>query len=105
MCSYTSEPENEKEFTEDFNQFYSKYAFFYNVFTKMFPTWKSWLKKAIPLIVGPRVLEISFGPGYLLTKYADKFDTYGIDYCQKMVEITKKNLKKKGLMQTFNKGM
>ena len=82
---YTVEPFNPKKFMEDFDRFYSRIAPLYDVVVKLFPIWKTWIKKAIPHIIGPRVLEVSFGSGYLLTQYADRFDTYGIDYNKEMV--------------------
>ena len=60
--------------------------------------------KAIPHIEGPRVLEVSFGTGYLLSQYADRFDTYGIDFNEKMVLIARKNLNKKGYKANLIQG-
>ena len=49
---------------------------------------------AIPWIQGPTVLEVSFGTGYLLSQYADQFNTYGIDYNQRLARVAKDNLRK-----------
>ncbi|MFQ5571141.1 MAG: class I SAM-dependent methyltransferase, partial [Rhodothermales bacterium] len=48
-----------------------------------------------------RVLEASFGTGFLLMHYADKYETYGIDFNHQMVEIAKKNLARKGIKATL----
>ena len=101
---FTSEPLEKEKFTKDFDRFYSRFAVIYDAAVKLFPFWKSWVKKAAPYITGPRVLEVSFGTGYLLTQYADKFDTYGIDYNKEMVSITKKKLWKKGLKAKIQEG-
>lgn len=51
----------------------------------------------LPFIEGKRVLECSFGTGYLLMQYADKFETQGIDYNKAMIELAGRNLRKKGM--------
>lgn len=66
--SYVNEPENKEQFTEEFNKFYTMFARSYDVVTRIFPFWKKWLKTTLPHIQGPRVLEVSFGTGYLLTQ-------------------------------------
>ena len=44
---------------------------------------------------GDKILEVSFGSGYLMTQYASrKYEIHGIDYNDKMVEITKRKMKK-----------
>ena len=42
-------------------------------------------------------MEVSFGTGYLLTRFANQFETYGVDLNERMVNIVRKNLKKRGL--------
>jgi ubiquinone/menaquinone biosynthesis C-methylase UbiE len=92
---YSKEPVRKNQYTEHFDRLYSKYAKLYDFGMKILPFWKSWIKKVIPYIKGPKVLDASFGTGYLLMKYAGKYDTYGIDYNQTMVDIAKKNCEKK----------
>ncbi len=91
-------------FTEKNNATYTKIAKGYDLFVKVLPLWKNWITKAIPHIQGPRVLEVSFGTGYLLTQYADRFDTHGIDYNEKMVTIANENLKAKGYKANLIQG-
>ena len=86
-AKYVDEPKNKEKFIRDFDKFYSGFAWAYDLFIKIFPFWKRWLKTTIPHIQGPRVLEVSFGTGYLLTQYADQYDTYGIDYNDKFVSM------------------
>ena len=78
-------------------KFYSKSTLVYDIAVKLLPVWKTWIKKAIPYIQGPRVLEVSFGTGYLITQYARRFETFGIDYNEEMVKTAKKNLFKKNV--------
>lgn len=102
--TYVTEPENKAEFTEEFNKFYTAFAGVYDLAVKVFPFWKRWLKAAIPHIQGPRVLEVSFGTGYLLTQYAAHYETYGIDYNQKFVSMLQKELAKKGIPADIRQG-
>jgi ubiquinone/menaquinone biosynthesis C-methylase UbiE len=95
--TYSTEPEKQKEFTAEFDIFYSRFAGIYDFLVKSLPVWKNWLKRALPYIRGLRVLEVSFGTGYLLTQIADRFQAYGIDYNTAMVQTANRNLWKMGL--------
>ncbi len=101
---YSSEPTDKEKFTKENDQLYTNFAAVYDVVVKVLPTWKQWICRAVPHIKGPRVLEVSFGTGYLLTRYADKFETYGIDYNEKMVAIAGNNLKRKGMCANLRQG-
>jgi ubiquinone/menaquinone biosynthesis C-methylase UbiE len=94
---YSKDPEDSIEYTKRLNKEYSKYAKLYDVAVKLFPIWKTWIKAAVPYIEGNRVLEASFGTGYLLLQYANNYETYGIDYNKNMIEIAKENLSRKGI--------
>jgi len=56
------------------------------------PVWRRWLERALPHIAGPRVLEASFGTGYLLSQYASSVEAHGIDLNRRMIEIARRNL-------------
>ncbi len=94
---YSKEPEDSIEYTKKLDKQYSRYARLYDVAVKLLPVWKTWIKQVIPHIEGNRVLEVSFGTGYLLMQYANNHETYGIDFNNKMIEIAKKNLLRKGI--------
>ena len=94
---YSKEPDNSIEYTKKLDKEYSKYAIFYDIAVKLLPFWKTWIKAAIPYIEGNRVLEASFGTGYLLMQYANNHETYGIDFNNKMIEIARKNLARKDI--------
>ena len=94
---YSKEPDNSLAYTKKLDKEYSKYARLYDVSVKFLPIWKTWIKSAIPHIEGNRVLEASFGTGYLLMQYADNYETYGIDFNNNMIEVAKKNLSRKGI--------
>jgi len=90
---YTNTSNINSEYTEKMNKEYNWMAKGYDTFMTVFPLWKRWIKKVIPHIEGKKILEVSFGSGYLMTQYAkDDFDIYGIDYNEKMLEITSKKM-------------
>lgn len=101
---YVNEPEDKEKFTNDFNKFYTAFAKTYEVAVKVLPFWKRWLKTTIPHIQGPRVLEVSFGTGYLLTQYASNYETYGLDYNEKFVSLLKEKLIQKGITADIRQG-
>jgi len=94
---YSKEPENSIEYTNKLDKEYSKYSKIYDISLKVLPFWKTWIKAVIPYIEGPRVLEASFGTGYLLAQYARHYESYGIDYNYNMIKIAKKNLLQKDI--------
>jgi len=103
--TFTKEPEDKEAFTKTMDQTYSRFARAYDLSVKFFmPFWRRWLKKAIPFIEGEKVLEVSFGTGYLLTQYAHQFQTFGIDYNKDLVEIAKKNLNEKSIQANLQQG-
>jgi len=94
---YSETPQDSVHYTDRLDQEYTKYAAFYDRAVKLLPIWKTWIGVVVPHIQGPRVLEASFGTGYLLTQYAASYDTYGIDYNAKMVKVASKNIEQKGI--------
>lgn len=94
---YPPEPEDTGKFTAQYDIFYSRFATVYDRLVKTLPVWRNWIESAIPWIVGPRVLEVSFGTGYLLTQYAGQFETYGIDLNRRLSQVAKENLRQAGL--------
>lgn len=98
---YSKEPENSLEYSKKLDEGYSKFAKIYDAAVKLLPVWKTWIKTVIPHIEGSRVLETSFGTGYLMMQYAEKYDTYGIDLNNEMVETARKNLSRKGIKATL----
>jgi ubiquinone/menaquinone biosynthesis C-methylase UbiE len=102
--AYSTEPDDGEQFTRQLDRMYSLFAGAYDLAVKVFPVWKTWLEHALPHIQGPKVLEVSFGTGYLLTRYADRYETHGIDYNEKMLSVASANLEKKGIQASLRQG-
>jgi len=101
---YVPEPEDKVGFTEQFDRFYTRFAGLYDGAVRLLPFWKRWLKATLPHIQGPRVLEASFGTGYLLMHYAADYEVFGIDYNQHFVDRLQETLVKKGLSADIRQG-
>ena len=94
---YPKEPSDRARFTARANRAYSMFALTYDRVVRLWPTWRKWLDAALPHIQGPRVLEVSFGTGYLLTQYAAKYEVAGIDLNPTLAVIAKRNLLASGI--------
>ncbi len=92
---YTDLTKVDENYTDRMNKEYNWMAKGYDAFMTIFALWKIWIKKVIPHIEGEKILEISFGSGYLMTQYgSSKYEIYGIDYNEKMLEITSNKIVK-----------
>jgi ubiquinone/menaquinone biosynthesis C-methylase UbiE len=94
---YSTEPDDNRAFSDRFDRLYSRFARLYDLAVKALPTWRRWLSHALPHIEGPRVLEVSPGTGWLLTKYARDVDAHAVDLNRDLVEITRRNLRRAGV--------
>jgi ubiquinone/menaquinone biosynthesis C-methylase UbiE len=92
--NYSKEPVDSKRYTAEFNRFYTGFARTYDRMIKALPVWRNWLRQVLPYLNGPQILEVSFGTGYLLTQYAERFTVYGVDYNLAMIEIARENLER-----------
>jgi ubiquinone/menaquinone biosynthesis C-methylase UbiE len=94
---YSGEPQDKNRFTQQFDRFYTRFARWYAWFIRVFPFWRHWLDQALPHITGPRVLEISFGTGYLLSRYAGRYDVSGVDLNLRLTQLAREMLRRQGL--------
>jgi ubiquinone/menaquinone biosynthesis C-methylase UbiE len=91
---YSTEPDDAAKFTGDRDRLYTMFAGAYATALRIFPVWGRWIEHAIPHVEGPRVLEVSFGTGHLLSRYAGRFETHGVDYNCRMVEVARRALRR-----------
>jgi ubiquinone/menaquinone biosynthesis C-methylase UbiE len=87
-----------------FDQLAAKFTRLYDLGIAIHPLWGPRLRKAIAHIQGPRVLEVSFGTGYLMSLYAARFETTGLDYNPRMIAATQKRLNQHGLQAKLVRG-
>jgi ubiquinone/menaquinone biosynthesis C-methylase UbiE len=102
---YSTEPADPGAFTKRYDRMYSRIARAYDLAVPFLPFWRRWLSVALPYLIGPRVLEVSFGTGWLLCQYAGQFEAHGIDLNEAMLRVASSNLRRKGLtarLQTAN---
>ncbi|MCB1167982.1 MAG: class I SAM-dependent methyltransferase [Leptospiraceae bacterium] len=94
------------QYTEKMNREYDWMSRVYDLFMFIFPRWKVWIRSVLPHIVGSEILEVSFGPGYLLTRYATKsyYRVSGIDFNKRMVALAQKKMSKLGAMVELRQG-
>jgi ubiquinone/menaquinone biosynthesis C-methylase UbiE len=87
-----------------FDRWFASVSGAYDFVLTFIPGWASRLRKAIGHIEGPRVLEISFGSGYLLALYANRFTTTGLDYNPQMLAMAQKRLAARGVKAELVRG-
>lgn len=100
---YSIEPAHKRAFSQRFDRIYSRTARVYDRAVKLCPVWRRWLGAALPHISG-RVLEVSFGTGWLLTQYAGQFEVHGIDLNEAMLAVARRNLNRTGLTAELQLG-
>ena len=93
---YSPNPSDGQAYTDKMDRIYTRYAKAYDGFIALFPVWKRWLKSVLPYVKGNRVIDVSFGPAYLLSVLPQSKQLYGLDYNQTMVERAKAKMEKRG---------
>lgn len=103
---YTDAAKIDENYTEKMNTEYDWMAKLYGLFLFVFPLWKMWISRVIPYISGKKVLEVSFGSGYLMAKYGknNQYEITGIDYNKKMIEVTQKKIMSKRITAELIQG-
>lgn len=91
-----NEPPDRRAHTKAADRIYTRTAGIYDWAVRWVPIWRKWLAHALPHLQGPRVLEVSFGTGWLMTQYASDIETYGIDFNPRMAQIAADNLQQSG---------
>ena len=93
---YAPEPADPERFTRDWDRYYTRIARFYDTCVRWLPFWRRWIGAVLPHVRGPRVLEVSFGTGHLLTRYPGDLEVHGVDLNRRMVETARANLQRTG---------
>ena len=93
---YPEEPRDPARFTAANDRLYTRFASLYDTVVKHWPAWRRWLETTVPWVRGSRVLEVSFGTGHLLTRYAGTYETHGVDLNARLVEVARRNLREAG---------
>lgn len=101
---YSPEPSDPQAYTAANDRLYSRFAGLYDIVVRLVPWWRRWLGYAVPVIRGPRVLEVSFGTGWLLTRYAGLVRADGIDLNPDLVAVARRNLARAGLGAELRQG-
>jgi ubiquinone/menaquinone biosynthesis C-methylase UbiE len=101
---YSSEPADPRAYTAANDRLYTRFARLYDIVVKAVPVWRRWLGHALPAIHGPRVLEVSFGTGWLLTQYAGRYRTDGVDLNPELIGVARRNLARAGLRADLRQG-
>jgi ubiquinone/menaquinone biosynthesis C-methylase UbiE len=86
------------------DKFAARFAKVYDIAVVILPFWGGRLRKALPYLKGTKVLEVSFGTGYLMSRYADKHDAWGLDQSDDMLKQCSMRLGAKGMRATLVKG-
>lgn len=86
---YSAEPELSNEYTDKMDKIYTNYAVYYELFIKLFPLWKKWIGSVLDFVQGDNILDVSFGPGYLFSKYPPSKKLFGLDYNATVIERAK----------------
>ena len=91
---YQKAPEDNLAYTEEMNKIYTHWTRAYDRFIAVFPLWKKWLRTVLPYVEGKKLLEVSFGTGFLLTQYPVDIELHGIDYNADMVSWARTKMDK-----------
>lgn len=94
---WSEEPADHAAFTARFDRMYGRTARLYAAGVRIAPFWRSWLRSVLPHLRGPRILEASFGTGWLMTQYARDYETHGIDLNAAMVPTAQRACQRAGV--------
>jgi ubiquinone/menaquinone biosynthesis C-methylase UbiE len=101
---YSADPADPRAYTSRNDRLYTRFARLYDGLVKVAPIWRRWLAHALSAIRGPRVLEVSFGTGWLLTQYAGRYRTDGIELNSALIAVARRNLTRAGVRADLRQG-
>ena len=81
QLTYTKPPKDALAYTDKMDKIYSWSAKAYDGFMFVFPLWKKWLRSILPYVKSGKLLEVSFGPAWLMQKYPKDIDNLALSLC------------------------
>ncbi len=90
---WSRDPDDPATFTARFHRFYSRFAGLYDLLIKVIPAWGRWNAHAVAHVQGPRVLEVSFGTGDLMTRFPSDLTVVGVDLNAALARVARRNLR------------
>lgn len=91
-----------------FRLLYHSFAWTYDTVadTVSLGRWRRWVHAAVPLITGPRVLELGFGPGHLQAQlHRAGLDVYGLDESWQMASKARRRLAREKFSPRLSRGL
>jgi ubiquinone/menaquinone biosynthesis C-methylase UbiE len=68
--------------------------------------WKRWVLAAVPLLHGPRILELGFGPGHLQVHLHEQgIEIFGLDESMQMTQQAQRRLRSQGAAPRLARGL
>jgi ubiquinone/menaquinone biosynthesis C-methylase UbiE len=84
------------------DRLWARSARLYDISMALLPGWGSRLKKAVPYVRGDRVLEVSFGTGYLMSHYGKQCgEIVGVDQSEDMLRQAQERITARGVKATL----
>lgn len=84
------------------DRLWARSARLYDISMALLPGWGSRLKKAVPYVRGDRVLEVSFGTGYLMSHYGKQCgEIVGVDQSEDMLRQARERITARGVKATL----
>ena len=103
-AGFSVQPGDPGAYTAANDRIHTPLATVYDVTVKAVPLWRHWIGHAVSLFRGPRVLEVSFWTGWLLTQYAGRYRTDGIDLNPTLLAVARRNLPRAGIRAELRLG-
>ena len=95
-------------FREFFKLLYHQFAWTYDWVASIVSLgdWQNWVQSVLPYLIGPRTLEIGFGPGHLQAKLLQKgISVFGLDESPQMTRIAFRRINRLGKCQNLVRGI
>jgi len=90
-----------------FYHFYHSFAWTYDAVAALVSIgrWRDWGRASLPYLLGPRLLEIGFGPGHMLVELKrHSFQVYGLDESRQMNSMARARLQRNSYSPDLARG-